>query len=95
MSDWVKGDEPESLARKVYWAAKWHWYYQIVRRVQKAPLRLARRLPRWLKYWVLIDVGARYTASPGWKPDKVQHPMSAPLGAMLDFEHNRRPWKNH
>lgn len=39
----------------------WWLYYYIMRRVRLIPLWVAHRMPKWLKYWVYIDVTADVT----------------------------------
>jgi hypothetical protein len=43
---------------------RWHRYWQITRRVQRLPLTIAHRLPRWLARAAYVDVAAYATTRP-------------------------------
>jgi hypothetical protein len=49
------------ISRSIPAAVHWHYYWQITRRLQRLPLTIAHRLPRWLARAAYVDVAAYAT----------------------------------
>lgn len=62
--------EPKTTLRAKF---NWYKYWYITRHVNRLGLTTAHHLPKWLKYWVYIDVVSNVTARDSFKNRTMPH----------------------